>query len=257
MTLDQTALFGFSELFSTDDLSIARSQLIDAPADELIQNSALPRIEDSDKSVAFEKATLAIDESHISALNSNEKMSVSGVSATTIFDGAKGAALDDIRQKKKDLRAYFNETVDAWKKASLLTRSAENYDEREKCDEDVSTVISRTIRLSIDAVKAATGSDSLDDTVGAMKLLRAKTYKALSKCPPLRQPEDDLAPPSQERVDIWREAAAKLGPEVDWVPGGDDIALGGDAAATAVNAAVNGTKPPKTTLGQIAGVVST
>ena len=154
MTLDQTALFGFSELFSTDDLSIARSQLIDAPADELIQNSALPRIEDSDKSVAFENATLAIDESHISALNSNEKMSVSGVSATTIFDGAKGAALDDIRQKKKDLRVYFNETVDAWKKASLLTRSAENYDEREKCDEDVSTVISRTIRLSVDAVKA-------------------------------------------------------------------------------------------------------
>ena len=89
MTLDQTALFGFSELFSTDDLSTARSRLIDAPADELIQNSALPRIEDSDKSVAFEKATLAIDESRISALNSNEKMSVSGVSATTIFDGAK------------------------------------------------------------------------------------------------------------------------------------------------------------------------
>ena len=38
MTLDQTALFGFSELFSTDDLSIdARSQLIDTPADELIK----------------------------------------------------------------------------------------------------------------------------------------------------------------------------------------------------------------------------
>merc|ERR1711895_212717 len=88
-----------------------------------------------------------------------------------------------------------------------------------------------------------------------MKLLRAKTYKALSKCPPLRQPEDDVAPPSQERVNIWREAVAKLGPEVDWVPGGDDIALGGNAAATAVNAAVNGTKPQKSALGAMAGAV--
>ena len=184
-------------------------------------------------------------------------MTASCVSAVTIFDGAKGATLDEIREKKVELKEYLKETVDAWKKASLLTRSEENYNEREKVDDDVSIVISKTIRLSIDAVKAATGAKNLNKTVEAMTMLRARTYKAVKEMPPLCQPEDELAPPSQRIVDIWKEAVAELAPDADWIPGGDDIALGGDAAATAVNAAVNNAKPPKSTLGALAGAVST
>ena len=101
-------------------------------------------------------------------------MTASCVSAVTIFDGAKGATLDEIREKKIELKEYLKETVDAWKKASLLTRTEENYNEREKVDDDVSTVISKTIRLSIDAVKAATGAKSLNKTVEAMTMLRIR-----------------------------------------------------------------------------------
>ena len=137
-------------------------------------------------------------------------MAASCASAATIFDGAKGETLDEIREKRKELKEYLDETVAAWEKAASSGRSVENFDEREKVDDDVSTFISKTIRLSINAVKAATGSDSLIKTVIAMKQLRAKTFKAAQMMYPLSQPEEKLAPPSQEIVDAWRDAEERV-----------------------------------------------
>ena len=57
-------------------------------------------------------------------------MSVSVASAATILDGAEGSVMDKIREVRKELKAYFGKTVDAWKKASTLERTADNYDEK-------------------------------------------------------------------------------------------------------------------------------
>ena len=65
-------------------------------------------------------------------------------SAATIFDGAKGEAFDEIRDKRNSLKPFLDETVEAWKRLSTVERTAENYNDREKVDDDVSTIVLKT-----------------------------------------------------------------------------------------------------------------
>merc|ERR1712237_65584 len=113
--------------------------------------------------------------------------------------------------------------------------------------DDIATLVSKTDLISVASVKAAAGTPSQKTTTKRMTALRAKTYKAVKGMPPLCEPEEDEEAPSEDTVETWRELVETLTPGADWIRGGDDIPLGGDATATAVNAAVDGAnkKPPK------------
>merc|ERR1712237_80383 len=113
--------------------------------------------------------------------------------------------------------------------------------------DDIATLVSKTDLISVASVKAAAGTPSQKTTTKRMTALRAKTYKAVKGMPPLCEPEEDEEAPSEDTVETWRELVETLTPGADWIKGGDDIPLGGDATAAAVNAAVDDAnkKPPK------------
>merc|ERR1712237_32751 len=113
--------------------------------------------------------------------------------------------------------------------------------------DDIATLVSKTDLISVASVKAAAGTPSQKTTTKRMTALRAKTYKAVKGMPPLCEPEEDEEAPSEDTVETWRELVETLTPGADWIKGGDDIPLGGDATAAAVNQAVDDAnkKPPK------------
>merc|ERR1712237_241362 len=65
--------------------------------------------------------------------------------------------------------------------------------------------------------------------------------------PPLCEPEEEEDAPSMDTIETWERLVNALSPETDWMKGGDEIPLGGDATAAAVNQAVDDVnkKPPK------------
>ena len=210
--------------------------MIDESVDERLQNSRRPEVDDSDESANFEKTLLAVR----SMTNSME-------SAATVFDGEKNEAMDEIREKLKALKVFLRETVALWKETAPLGKTEETYDARDKLVFDVATIVAKTSQLSVDAVKAAAGTKAQKQSVQSMTALRAKTYKAVKGMPPLREPEEDEALPGEQTLEIWRELVESLAPGVEWIESGDDIPLGGDATAAAVNQAVDDAnkKPPK------------
>merc|ERR1711873_240377 len=130
------------------DTSIdARSQRVDTAADELVQNSALPRLEDSDKSVAFDNATLA--------LTNAMSLTASSASVASIFDGAEGEAYDGVRAKSKALATFMKKTVKAWNELSTQERTEDNAEAREKCDDDTMLVLGKTRKFCLEAMHAA------------------------------------------------------------------------------------------------------
>ena len=123
--------------------------ILDAPADELIQNRATPRLEDSDKSAGWNinNVTLAF-QSTMSTSNT------SMASVASIFDGAKGEQFDGVREKGATLNAYLKETVEAWKNLSKEERTEENAMAREKVDDDATFIIDKTILFGQKKVSA-------------------------------------------------------------------------------------------------------
>ena len=168
-------------------------------------------------------------------------------STATVFDGAKNEIMDELRVKLGQLREFLRETVAAWAVMAPQTRTRENYDARDKLVDDIATIVSKTNHLSVESVKAAVGTDSQETTIKRMTALRARTYKAVKGMPPLCEPEEEEEAPSEDTIETWKRLVDALTPGTDWMKGGDDIPLGGDATAAAVNQAVDDVnkKPPK------------
>ena len=168
-------------------------------------------------------------------------------SSATVFDGLKNEAMDDLRVRLDALKEFLGETVTAWGAMASQPRTKENYSARDKLVDDIATIVSKTDLISVESVKAAAGTPSQKTTTKRMTALRAKTYKAVKGMPPLCEPEEDEEAPSEDTIETWRELVETLTPGADWIKGGGDIPLGGDAAAAAVNQAVDDAnkKPPK------------
>ena len=206
--------------------------ILDTPADELIQNRATPRLEDSDQSAGWNinNVTLAFQTTMTS---SNTSMA----SVASIFDGAKGEQFDGVREKGTTLSAYLKETIEAWKKLSKEERTEENAEAREKVDDDATFIIDKTTLLCVEAVNATVNSEcdrGRDRVIKKMNMRRAKTLEALSAIGPLYNMADDLEAPTADAVNDWKKAISILGPDVEWLQrSNDELALGEDAATAA------------------------